>query len=213
MRLLQALVFVVGIFPSTAFWVSAPKPCSLTKVHNNRGSPKEIGPDTMGGAANPRRTAVTPTDEWWHESNKFHWRGSIQRPQAVSAENGASRSYFPTPSPADTPLPTSETETFGTMEPAAPPIPSSETEKFDTTEPVDTPISSYESQNNMEATQPADTPSIRARTPDYSRRTGPAMIGPESMGGAAFGPRKDIVTPDQEWWHESSKFHWRRQQY
>jgi len=208
MRLLQALVFVVGILPSTAFWVSAPKTRSLTKVHNNRDFPKEIGPETMGGAALPRSTIVTPTDEWWHETNKFHWRGPTQRPQPVSA----SRSFFPTPSPGDSPI----AENYGNeqqdaTEPAAAES-YYESEQRDTMEAPAAPMSGYENQS-MSAPQPADTSSIRSMTPDDSRRTGPAMIGPESMGGAAFGPRNPIVTPDQEWWHESGKFHWRRQQY
>jgi hypothetical protein len=138
-----------------------------------------IGPESMGGAAFGLRKPIVshPTEEWWHESGKFHWRGRMQRyqmvlPDARTRANGGSRSYFPRPKPGDTPFPSSE-------------------------------------RGGMDVTERADV-SIRSKTPDDSRRTGRAMIGPESMGGAAFGLRKPIVShPTEEWWHESGKFHWR----
>ena len=36
----------------------------------------------------------------------------------------------------------------------------------------------------------------------------PTQIGPESMGGKAYGiPRKSIMTPKEEWWHGTYSNH------
>ena len=44
---------------------------------------------------------------------------------------------------------------------------------------------------------------------DQGRNVFPKQIGPESMGGKAYGvPRKELMTPKEEWWHVSKQFHW-----